>query len=343
MSLVVWSEEPRNAETPLGLLCDSEVTPTGLFFVRSHGPVPAIDPGSYSLSLDGLVGGPLRLSLEELRGRFPTVTVDATLACAGNRRSDLAGFVPGPGSIPWGAGAIGNARWTGVRLRDVLLAAEVGPGAGHVAFRGLDECAVEGGSVRFAGSIPLEKALGDEVVLAYEMNGEPLSPEHGFPLRAVVPGYVGARSVKWLSAISVQPEPSTSFFQVRDYTLGGVPLAELSLNSAACAPRDGEAVRGPRVEARGWAIAGGPRAVARVELSPDGGGTWLEAELAGTGMPWTWRFWHAELELPAGDCELLVRAHDSSGASQPEAPPDAANPGGYMSNAWQRVSFAIAS
>ncbi len=338
--LVVWTEEPLNAETPLSLLCRSEVTPTELFFVRNHGSVPAVDPDSYRLALRGAVREPLLLSLGELRERFPRATVSATLACAGNRRRELNRFAPVPGAIPWGAGAIGNAVWTGVRLGDLLLAAGIAPEARHAAFTGLDEVETEGRLVPFGGSIPLEKALGPEVLLAYEMNSEPLPPEHGFPVRAVVPGYIGARSVKWLSTISVQSAPSTSFFQTSDYAVDGRPLGELALNSTVCRPLEGEAVRGTTVAAEGYAIASASRRVERVEISVDGGETWLAA---GGKEPWTWRLWRAQLEVRPGPSELVVRACDSAGGSQPEGLTAIWNPRGYMNNAWHRVTFEAIS
>lgn len=337
--LIVWTEKPLNAETPLGLLARAEVTPTDLFFVRNHGSVPTVEPDSYRLALAGAVGKPILLSLRELRERFPRASVTATLACAGNRRGELNRVAPVPDAIPWGAGAIGNAVWTGVRLRDLLRAAEVAPEAGHVAFTGLDDVEVSDRLVAFGGSIPLDKALAPEVLLAYEMNGEPLTPEHGFPVRAVVPGHVGARSVKWLSAITVQSTPSASYFQRRDYTLDGLPLAELPLSSAVCRPREGEVIRGSTMLAEGYAIAGGSRRVERVELSVDGGRTWLEAAFVGGGEQWTWLLWRAELEVRPGRGELVVRALDSSGEAQPASVETTWNARGYMNNAWHRVGF----
>jgi sulfite oxidase len=307
--------------------------------VRNHGSVPAVDPDSYRLALAGAVTEPLLLSLRELRERFPHASVTATLACAGNRRRELDRVAPVADAIPWGAGAIGNAVWTGVRLRDLLLAAGIAPEAGHVAFTGFDEVAADGRLVAFGGSVPLEKAVAPEVLLAYEMNGQPLPPEHGFPVRVVVPGYIGARSVKWLSTITVQSAPSASFFQTRDYALDGIPLGELPLGSAVCRPLEGEVVRGPKAVAEGYAIAQGSRRVERVEISVDAGTTWRPASLVTGGERWAWRRWRAELEVRPGPGELVVRAFDSAGGGQPAALATVWNPRGYMNNAWHRVHF----
>ena len=338
--LVVWSEAPFNAETPAALLARAEVTPTDLFYVRNHGPVPEIDPASYRLQLGGLVERPLTASLDELKGSFPAVTVAATLACAGNRRSELATIRPIRGEMPWGPGAVGNALWTGVRLPDVLRAAGVAPRAHHVAFAGLDPPVGIDEPDGFGGSIPLAKALDDDVLLAFAMNGEPLRPEHGFPLRVVVPGYIGARSVKWLSSITVQAEPSANYFQARGYRLlppdgsgDGVELGELSVNSAICRVR----ADGGGVLVEGYALTGGTRTVVRVEVSADSGDTWIPATLTGEGRPGAWRLWRAQLVRDDGPVEVVARAWDSAASTQPEEPARLWNPKGYVNNAWHRA------
>jgi hydroxyacylglutathione hydrolase len=350
--LIVWSKEPLNAETPLDLLCRATVTPTDLFFVRNHAPVPEVDPASYLLTVGGLVREPVTLSLDELQRRFERATVSATLMCAGNRRSDLASLAPIPGQVPWGAGAIGNAIWSGVRLRDVLLAAGVDAEDGHVAFTGLDQAEEEGELTEFGGSIPLATALSPEVLLADEMNGEPLTPAHGYPLRVVVPGFIGARSVKWLSTITVQPDPSANYFQARTYRLfpshvrsetstsdHGIPLGELPVNAAICSPHDGEAVD-RKIRARGYAITGGTRCIERVELSLDGGRSFVPAGLIDEENAGSWRLWEAELEAAtAGPGELVVRAWDSAATTQPEDASKIWNLKGYLNNAWHRVRF----
>ncbi len=285
-SAIVRDRQPFNAEPPLGRLRQSFETPRELFFSRNHGSIPEVDPDRYRLAVGGLVERPLELSMEELRG-LPKVEVTAVLQCAGNRRDGLIEVAPIPGETPWGAGAIGNARWAGVPLREILLETGVGAGARHAAFVGLDEVEGEGGSINYGGSVPLEKALSPEVLLAYEMDGEPLPPEHGSPLRVVVPGYVGARSVKWISRVTLQEAPSDNRYQAREYKLfppnvteetadpsGGLMLGELQVDAVICEPGDGAELTAGAVAVRGYAIAGGGRNVERVDLSPDEGGTW---------------------------------------------------------------------
>ena len=349
--LVVWSRTPLNVETPLDLLGRFQITPTELFYIRSHGAIPTVDAASYRLEIDGMVRAPLALALDDLRERFATATVTATLACAGNRRAELAAIRTIPDEIPWGAGAIGTARWTGVRLRDVLLASGVAPNAGHVAFTGLDIPTGRTDGEAFGGSIPLAKALTPDVLLAWAMNGEPLPPAHGFPLRVVIPGYVGARSVKWLSAVSVQASSSSNYFQTHAYRLfppdlatatdgaEGLELGELSVSSAIC--RIAEA-RGARATflADGYALTGGERTIERVDVSLDGGATWTIATLSAGRAAGVWRLWHAELDAGATDGVAAVRAWDSAANTQPEDAGRIWNPKGYMNNAWHRTRIA---
>jgi len=350
-SLVVWTEEPLNAEAPLAVLCRAAVTPTEHFFVRNHGPVPEVDASTYLVSVAGLVREPLTLSLADMRNGFERVSVAATLMCAGNRRSELAAVTPIPGQVPWGAGAIGNAVWTGVRLRDVLRAAGADEAAGHVAFTGLDQAEEEGELTEFGGSIPLEAALRGDVLLADEMNGEPLQPVHGYPLRVVVPGHIGARSVKWLSTITVQPEPSANYFQARTYRLfpahvrtetstrdHGIALGEMPVNAAVCSPSDGATV-GVSFRAQGYALTGGSRRIERVEVSVDGGTTFSTAELPDPGAAGSWRLWQADVVVAPGPGELVVRAWDSAATTQPENAASVWNLKGYVNNAWHRVRF----
>ena len=336
--LIVRTNAPLNAEPPLEALCRSHVTPTELFFVRSHSAVPAVSPETYRLKVGGEVREPLVLSLRDLRDRFPRAEVTATLACAGNRRSELSRLAPIAEAVPWGPGAIGNAVWAGARLADVLATAGIGAEARHVEFTGLDLPTVEGRAQAFDAAIPIEKALAPEVLLAYEMNGGPLPAEHGFPLRAVVPGYIGARSAKWLAEISVEREPSTGYFQSRDYALEGRPLAELALNSAFCGPVDAATAGGTSIEIAGWATARGGRLLERVEVSADGGRSWVPTVLEEhNGEPWSWRLWRGNVSVGPDSPELVVRAWDGSG--QPESLAAVWNDRGYMNNAWHRVEL----
>jgi sulfite oxidase len=261
---------------------------------------------------------------------------------------------PIPGEEPWSAGAISNAHWSGAPLQEVLQAAVVEPEAQHAAFTGLDEIEMENQSFGFGGSIPIEKATSPEVLLAYEMNGEPLAPEHGAPLRVVAPGYIGARSVKWLGTITLQEEPSSNYYQTYAYKLfppqvdeevadweKGLMLGELSVNSVICQPVDEERIPAGLVSMRGYAITGGERSVQRVDVSIDGGESWITADLVEGNEPWTWRFWEASVELSSGEYELVARAWDAAANSQPELAEQIWNFKGYMNNSWHRIKVYI--
>src|SRR5947209_16447248 len=204
--LTVDEHEPLNAETGPAALAEP-LTATDAFYVRSHGPVPAPRYTGRRLRVHGLVERELELSLPTLMEAFSERRVTATLQCAGNRRKGLAAIRPIPGEAPWGPGATGTATWTGVRLSEVLRLARPLDDAAHVGFEGGDLCPEVQPVERFGGSIPLSKALRPEVLLAWGMNGEPLPPVHGAPLRVVVPGYIGARSVKWLERVELLASP----------------------------------------------------------------------------------------------------------------------------------------
>src|ERR1700729_2704615 len=216
--LIVHENEPFNAETGLESLMDP-VTDTDAFYVRCHGAVPDIDRSAWRLRVDGMVERELSLSLETLREEFREQTVTATLQCAGNRRAGLIAVRDIPGEAPWGPGATGTATWTGVALADVLALAGPLGAASDVGFEGSDLSPEAKPAQQFGGSIPLDKASRPEVLLAWGMNGEPLPPVHGAPLRVVVPGYIGARSVKWVERITVQDHPSDNYFQATAYRL----------------------------------------------------------------------------------------------------------------------------
>jgi sulfite oxidase len=269
---------------------------------RSTGSLPEVDPALYRLRVTGMVARTLELSLGDLRTRFAEHDLTAAVVCAGNRRSELMAVRPMPHELPWGADAISTARWRGVRLADVLHAAGIGPAVRHVAFTGLDQACVEGATVPFGASIPLEKALSPEVLLVHTMNGAPLPREHGFPLRVLVPGYVGARNVKWLRDITLQRERPALV--------------------------------------QGYAITGEAPPVQRVEISLDGGATWTAAGVKDSGR-WSWCFWKATVNLPPGDREIVVRAWDAAGRTQPADVRPLWNFKGYANNAWHRVHVSV--
>jgi sulfite oxidase len=352
--LLVRLAEPFNAEPPLPALRDTFVTPTDSFFVRSHGDVPAIDGKTWRLRLSGQGIQPLELSLSDLRRRFPRRSVVATIQCAGNRRSELSTLKPTTG-LQWNAGAIGTAEWSGAALGDVLRAAGLQGGSGlHVAFACHDEFDHEGQWTAYGASIPVGKALSPEVLLAYEMNGAELTPRHGYPLRAIVPGYAGVRSPKWLRSLEVSDRPSDNPMQQLDYKLfpphvsksdvdwsRGVPINEMPLNSAICQPAPGATVRAGPLRVSGYAIASG-RGIARVDVSADGGRSWVEADLDDRPeQPWAWTLWSADLRLGPGRHELAVRAWDSAGQTQPARAEDVWNFKGYCCAAWHRIIVLV--
>ena len=349
--MTVYRADPLNAGSPLEPLRAAHETPADIFYVRNHAPVPTPDEDNWRLEVDGLVERPLSLSLAALRRDFPRQEQEATLQCAGFRRQEMLNEENTGGALLWCSDAISNGRWGGVLLRDVLEAAGLQAGAAHVAALGLDEIEKGGAAFGFGGSIPLDKALGEEVLLADELNGAPLPATHGWPLRLVVPGYIGARSVKWLGRLTLQAGQSDNHYQQRAYkvfppevsaetadwaaaaSLGALPLNSVFIKPAA----DAELPAGP-LQLTGIAIDSQP--VAAVEFSLDGGLTWQNAALGGEGR-WSWRFWEAEAELSPGDYELVVRARDQAGNIQPETVEEIWNFKGYMTNHWQRIRVTV--
>lgn len=352
--LIVHSTEPYNAEPRLDRLRASSITAQRDLYVRCHGNIPNLDQATHRLIVDGILGTPLDLTVGDLKARFAERTVMAVMQCAGNRRADLQPVKLTSGD-PWAPGAIGNASWTGISLCDVLHAANADVDAAlHVAFDACDDVEMPGeGRFKYGVSIPMAKALSPDVLLAYAMNGEALAPEHGYPLRVVVPGFAGVRSPKWLSRITVQHAPSENHMQARDYKLlpaditeqtvdweKGFTIYDMPLNSAICEPAARtELDVGPTI-VRGYAVATA-RAIVRVDVSMDGGQRWSQAELEhDAAAPWSWTFWAITLDLPKGSHELVVRAWDSAGQTQPARPDDTWNFKGYLSAAWHRIQVS---
>jgi sulfite oxidase len=348
--MIVHEADPYNAEAPRAALAGRMLTPVEAFFSRNHGPIPLIDPQAWRLTVGGLVTRPLELSLEDLKSRYPARTLTATLQCAGNRRAGLIQVRDIPGEDPWGPGATSTAQWTGISLASVLESAGVRPGADHVAFEAPDVSQIADPPQPFGGSISLGKALAGEVMLAWEMNGQPLPAAHGAPARVVVPGYIGARSVKWVERMTVQDQPSGNYFQATAYRLlpaeadpksagagDGFSLSAVAVNADILRPDGHGILRAGPTEVTGYAYAGDDRGIARVDVSADGGRNWQQAALHGQAGPWAWRHWRAFIDLPAGDTEITARAWDTAASLQPESPEHVWNPKGYANNSWARL------
>jgi sulfite oxidase len=353
-NLIVHTTAPINAEPPLAKLREYFITPLNLFYLRNHGDFPEIDSKKYHLVVNGMVEQELELSLDTLMNDFQKYTVMATLQCAGNRRDQLIAEAPIPGEVPWQSGAIGNAEWSGVRLKNVLNKAGIKSEACYVEFMGAEEVIRHGENVGFGASISIDKAMNDEVLLAYEMNGKTLEAGHGFPLRAVVPGYIGARSVKWLTRITLQDKPSENYFQSHAYQLfpphesaetvdwsSGLQLSELGVNCVITCPEEGDKVNGKKIKIEGYAMSGGGKKITQVDVSNDCGKTWTTATITEGNEPWAWAFWEAILELKSGEHEIVARAFDSESNTQPEHARHIWNFKGYMNNAWHRVKIFV--
>ena len=323
---IVRSEEPLNLEMPFETT-DNFITPTKSFYVRTHFPIPKIDRDAWWLHVEGEVEKPFTINYEELI-KLESLTFPVTLECAGNNRNFLEPKVKG---VQWRLGAVGNAEWTGVPLSVLLNRAQLKPDACEVILEGADrgllaEAKSPPGEIQFARSIPLAKA-SQNVLLAYKMNGNDLPPEHGFPLRAVVPGWYAVASVKWLQRIIVTSQPFTGYYQTLDYAYwkrrGDAaelsPVAELQVKAEIARPSQGETVpANSSVRIYGAAWANGNEIV-RVEVSTDGGSTWKEATLLGESKPNAWRFWEFNWKTPTapGKQTLIARATDSVGQTQP--------------------------
>ncbi len=320
----VITAAPENSETPLDGV-RSWVTPNRLFFVRNHFVVPHLDVTDWRLAVGGRVERPGAWTWDQLAA-LPQRSVFATMECAGNGRSFLPRKVDG---VPWGAGAVGHAEWTGVPLSAILQKVGVRPGAVEVLFEGADWGTEPDhpAPMPFARSLPLAKALDPDTLLATRMNGELLEASHGFPLRLLVPGWYGVASVKWLRRIEVLAEPFRGYFQTVKYTVQRatpagperVAVGPMAVKSEIIRPRPGEVVGvgTNRVFGVAWA---GPEAVARVEVSTDGGARWSDAELIGMRAPYSWALWEYLWEVAApGRHTILARATSAGGAVQPAA------------------------
>jgi DMSO/TMAO reductase YedYZ molybdopterin-dependent catalytic subunit len=336
----------RNHALPLEILREP-ITPVGLHYLLIHFDIPAVDVGSYRLAIDGLVERPRSLSLADLQAR-PAVSFPVTLECAGNGRALLE---PRWQSQPWLTEAVGTAEWTGTPLRPLLEEAGVAASATEVVFTGLDR-GVQGDIEHdYARSLSLEDALRDEVIVAYAMNGAPLPPQHGYPARLIVPGWYGMTHVKWLRSITVVDSPFLGWQQDYGYKLrqseedaDAVPVTRMLPRSLLAPPgvpvffgRQRVLSAGPcELVGRAWS---GWAPIERVEVSTDGGGSWMDAELDAEAPEFAWRGWRFSWDAPAGEHVLMCRASDGAGNVQPlEAE---WNLEGYCNNGVQRVSVTV--
>ena len=324
------------------------LTPVNHFFVRNHMHEPSeLNAGDWRLTIGGEVDKPLTLSLSEL-SKLETHSVVNTLECAGNGRGLERPQVPG---VQWGKGAVGTARFSGPRLRDVLQLSGVKPSGKHVMFRGLDE--VPGKVPPFIRSIPIEKAIDADTLIATHMNGSPLSKHHGFPARALVPGWIGAASCKWLTEIKLLETEFAGNFMNPGYRLpnqpvkpGEVvkpedthPVTALNVKSVIAAPSDGAKLKAGKVAVHGAAWAG-EADIVKVEISTDDGATWKPAKLGQEQSHYAWRMWSYEWKAQSGDHTILSRATDSQGRTQPATA--IWNPSGYLNNAFDQVKIHVA-
>ena len=337
----------RNHGIPLEAL-RWDVTPIGLHYLLTHYDIPDVDAAAWRLDVGGLVERPQSLSLDDLRSR-PSVEVAVTMECAGNGRVHIEPHVV---SQPWLLEAVGTARWRGVAVAALLEEAGMQDGAVEVLFTGLDR-GVEGGEEQaYERSLPVDEVMAGNAFLAYEVNGVPLPPQHGFPLRLVVPGWYGMTSVKWLSRITLVDEP---FDGLSDAPLVSRPsrrgrAGRADHDDRATVADDaarGSRVRDPRARGRGGAPArsrgrawSGRAEITGVDVSSDGGETWSAAELGPATLGrWAWRSWRFAWSAEPGEYELCCRARDAAGNEQPLEP--AWNVGGYVNNAVQRVSVSV--
>ncbi len=355
--LVVLTDRPINAETPISLL-DDEITPNNRHYIRNNGLVPekAVrrDLTGWTLTVDGEVATPLKLDLAELKARYPNKTLQLQLECAGNGR---AGFRPPPSGLQWKMGAIGCALYTGVRLKDVLESAGMKCHAVYVAYYGFDpHLSGDPKAIPISRGVPLEKAMDEFTLLAWEMNGEPLPAQHGFPLRLVAPGWPASVSGKWLTRLWVRDrvhdgekmgghsyrvprypvEPGSDVLDADMEIIGAMPVKSIITSPLTGIEHHGSAP----LPLRGHAWCGdGP--IRSMHVSFDFGTTWIEAALRPPRNPFAWQRWNAEVRFPVtGHYEVWARATDHAGRQQPMVIPGW-NPGGYLNNAMHRIAVRV--
>ena len=349
--LTVLNDRPVNAETPPHLL-DDDVTPTSRHFIRNNGLIPEeMNPDDWTLTVDGLVNDPFTAGIKDLSDRFEVVTQRLTIECGGNGR---AFFDPPARGNQWTLGAVGCSEWTGVRLRDVLTAAGVKDGVVYTAHVGADTHLSGSDKLPISRGVPIEKAMDPNNLIAFGMNGGPLHPMNGAPLRLVIPGWPGSCSQKWLTRIWLRDvvhdgtKMTGSAYRVPGYPVAPgekVPKTAMEIihampvKSLITTPQTGLSIDGRSLAVAGHSWAGDNQ-VARVDVSIDFGATWQQADLQAPVNPYAWQRWSATVEFPQhGYYEVWARATDDQGRSQPFA--IAWNPKGYLNNAMHRISVRV--
>jgi sulfite oxidase len=349
--LRVLTESPLNAEASLEELVKHYHTPLEHFYIRTNGNIPTAHVDDHEIAFEGLVERPQSISLKLMQRLFGHEEQAAVLMCAGNRRTEM-GQVKKVSGTPWTTGAIGNASWRGFNLAKVLRYVGVQRAAKHVWFESIDRCKMKsGGETSFGGSIPIEKAMEGTCLLARLMNDKPLTSDHGAPVRAIVPGYIGARSVKWLGKIVLSDKPSPNHYVAENYKIvadtkpetlaAAEPIYEYSINSLICDPAEGAKLKAGEVTLRGIALPRGGRndRVKKVEILDAASKVLCEATLMGPGEAFCWEPWEATLELARGTHSLGVRATGNRGDVQPLEPNW--NALGYLFNAPHRVTVSV--
>jgi sulfite oxidase len=346
--LIRRTERPMNYESVRSTFT-TRITPLERFYLRNHFDMPEVDVAKWRLQIRGLVEKPLSLSLADLR-RMPQTTLEAVLQCAGNGRGLFTPHVPG---VQWRYGAMGNAAWKGVRLKDLLARAAPKQDAAFVQVQGAERPVMDT-TPPFIRAIPLQKALQKDTLLALEMNGKPLAPNRGLPLRLVVPGWVGDDWMRHLVDIEVRADEPKTFFYDPAYrfpvTPGAPgapipadqmkPMTRVNVKSLIGSLEDGQRLRAGTHQLVGVAFSG-EAGIDRVELSFDSGKSWTKATLDGPATPYGFRVFRHAWKAAAGTYQIACRATDTSGASQPEVP--VWNPGGYLHNAMERVRVEVLS
>ena len=344
--LIIRSVRPPDFETPVSLL-NTFITPNDAFYVRSHIPIPQIDAATWALKIGGEVNSPVTLSLDEVK-KLPVVTITNTLECAGNGR---AFFQPALAGIQWEKGAVGNARFTGARMSDVLKKAGVKTSGINVEMHAADR--PPGTMPAFVRQVPMAKAMHPDTVIAYAMNGEPIPLVHGAPLRAIVPGWEGAYSIKWLNALNVIAKDSDSFWVATGYRYPTrrvapgaavdakdmAPLTGLIVKSLITTPADGASQAVGKIVVGGFAWAGEDD-IKAVDISLDNGATWRPARLTGEQARYAWRRFEFEFNAARPESYLILsRATDSKGKMQPAV--SQWNPSGYLWNQYDSIRVEV--